>query len=777
MFSFNLKLSLRNIVRFKKYALLNLIGLSIGMATVILILLWVYNELNYDKFHKNIDNLYRVVQDQHYSGRDVFHVTVTPTGIYYVLKEEFPDIKNATRYNDATFLLQHNDKSFVERVHLVDPEFLQMFSFPLVQGNPETALTNIHSIILTEEMASKFFGTDDALGKQIVFDDNHVFTVTGIIENPPSNSHIWFNYLVPFEFYKEIGVDIQSFGNNFIRTYAELVDGTDLDKMNETLIAYQKENDPERMDFRYLQPVKDIHLRWLGGGGPIQNIRLFTLIAGLILIIAAINFINLSTALATQRYREIGMKKVLGSTKNKLMWQFLSETLLIAVLSFFIALILVEIALPVFNQITGKNLSVNFFDWPVAAGLIGVIILTGVLSGLYPAVYMSSFTTISVLKGIKTGKNRIGLRQILVVLQFGLTITLIANTIIIMNQQKFMQNKTLGINKDNIVYLPLRGSLKKQYAAMKKELESHVDIQSVTLSNHLPTRIGSNSGGFNWKGKPEETDPLVTNTKVDFDYAKTFDLKLIDGEFFPKKDYFDSTSVVINKTFADIIGIDPIINESIEIWGSTYTIVGVVDDYHFKPMRQKIEPIIHYSWGNDYYYMFIRVQPDNYKNLLTHIENIHNKFNPAYPFEYHFLDDDYDKLYKSEVQRSKIIGFFSLIAIFISCLGLYGLSSFLAIQKTKEIGIRKSNGAQVSDILQMFSLYFTKWIVIAFVIAIPVSWYFMNHWLQNFAYKTSLSWWIFAVSGVVAYFIALVTVGFQSWKAANTNPVDSLRYE
>lgn len=777
LFSFNLKLSLRNIIRFRKYSLLNLIGLSIGMATVILILLWVYSELSYDKFHENIDSLYRVVQDQHYSGRDVFHVTVTPTGVYYMLKEEFPEIKNATRYNDVTFLLQHNDKSFVERVHLVDPEFLQMFSFPLIKGNPETALTNLHSIILTEGMAEKFFGTDEALGKQIVFDDSHVFTVTGIIENPPSNSHFWFNYLIPFEFYREIGVDIQSFDNNFIQTYAELAGGTDMDEMNETLIAYQKDNEPERTDFRYLQPVKDIHLRWLGGGGPIQNIRLFSLIAGLILIIAAINFINLSTALATHRYREIGMKKVLGSTKNKLIRQFLAETLLIAVLSFFIAIILVEIALPVFTRITGKDMSVNFFDWRITVGLVGVTLLTGILSGLYPAVYMSSFSTISVLKGTKSGKKRTGLRQILVVLQFGLAITLIANTFIIINQHRYMQTKALGINKENIVYLPVRGPLKKQYAAMKNELASHVDIESVTLSNHLPTRVGSNSGGFNWKGKPEETDPLVTNTKVDFDYAKTFDLKLIDGEYFPKMNYFDSTSVVINKTFADIIGIDPIINEPINIWGSDYRIVGVVDDYHFKPMRQKIEPIIHYSWGNDYRYMFIRIQTADYKTVLTQIEDIHNKFNPAYPFDYHFLDEDYARLYKNEEQRSKIIGFFSLIAIFISCLGLYGLSSFLATQKTKEIGIRKSNGAQVIDILQMFSMYFTKWILIAFVIATPVSYYFMHQWLQNFAYKTSLNWWIFAVSGVIAYVIALLTVGFQSWKAANKNPVESLRYE
>lgn len=777
LFSFNLRISLRNIIRFRKYSVLNIVGLSVGMATVILILLWVYYEVSYDKFHSNIDNLYRVVQDQHYSGRDVFHVTVTPTGVYYILKEEFPDVKRTTRYNDVTFLIQHDDQKYVERVHLVDPEFLQMFSFPLLQGNPETALNELHSIVLTDRTAKKLFGEQEALGKQIVFNDQHVFNVTGIIESPPSNSHIWFNYLIPFEFYKEIGVDINNLGNNFIRTYVELADGNDKDEMNEKLIAYQKEKNPDYYDYRYLQPIKDIHLHWLGGGGPIQNIRLFTLIAALILIIAAINFINLSTALATHRYREIGIKKVLGSTRHKLIRQFLSETILIAIISFFIALILVEIALPFFTRITGKDIAFNLFDWRISLGLVAVTLITGILSGLYPAFYLSSFNSVAVLKRTSEGKKRTGLRQVLVVLQFGLAITLIANTIIIKNQQEYMQKKELGINNENILYIPVRGPLKKQYGAMKNELIAHPGIKSVTLSNHLPTLIGSNSGGFNWKGKPEETDPLVTNSKVDFDYAKTFSLKLIEGEFFPRKDYFDSTSVVINKTFAEIIGMDPIVNEPIEIWGTTYTIAGVVDDYHFKPLHHKIEPIVLYSWGNDHNYMFIRFQSQNYQQLISNVENIHTKFNPAYPFEYHFLDDEYDRLYKSEEQRSKIIGFFSIIAIFISCLGLYGLSSFLATQKTKEIGIRKSNGAQVKDILQMFSKYFTKWVLVAFLIATPVSYYFMNNWLQNFAYKTSISWWIFIVAGMMAYAIALVTVSFQSWRAANKNPVDSLRYE
>lgn len=776
LFTFNLRLSIRNVIRFKKYSLLNILGLSIGMATTIIILLWVYYELSFDRYHKKIDNLYRVVQDQYYSGRDVFHVTVTSTGVYHVLKEEFPEIEHVGRYNNETFLVQHGDKKFVEQVHLVDPEYLLMFSNNMLKGNLETALNDPHSIILTDETAKKFFGEEDPIGKMITLNSKYAFTVTGIIEKPPSNSHMWFNYLIPFTFYEEIGVNTNLLGNNFIRTYVELSDKHNLKQFNEKMHAYQEEKYPDDNARHYLQPVKDIHLKKLGGGGSIENVRLFTLIAMLILIVASINFINLTTAMAAQRYREIGMKKVLGSGRGKLISQFLSETMVIAVVSFLIALILVELALPLFNRITGKEIMLNFFDWRVILGLVLVTMMSGALSGLYPSIYMSSFNSLAIMKGGLSGSSRSRLRQFLVVLQFSLAMVLITNTIVIKNQQEYMQKMELGINKENVIYLPLRGALNKHFATVKEELLTHPDIKSVSFSNHIPTSIYSNSGGFNWKGKTEDTNPLVTNTLVDFDYAETFDLKIIEGSFFPNKRYHDSNAVVINKTFADIIGIEPILHEPLEVWNKTYTIIGVVDDYHFKPLSEQIEPMVMYSWA-DYRYMFIRVYSEDYPNVLSDIEDIHNKFNPAYPFEYHFLDDEYNRLYKNEEQRSQIIGFFSIIAIFISCLGLYGLSSFIAIQKTKEIGIRKSNGAQVKDILQMFNRYFSKWILVAFILATPVSYYFMNRWLQNYAYNTNLEWHIFAISGAIAYIIALLTIGWQSWKAATKNPIDSLRYE
>jgi putative ABC transport system permease protein len=764
-------------LRFKVYSIINILGLSVGMA------LCVQDELSFDRFHTNTEDIYRIVQTQYYTGDEKLEVEVTQLGMAKCAKENIPGVVHSTRYTNWTmdFLVQYDDRSFVEKIHLVDPEFLEIFSFPLIKGDKKNVLNEPYSIVLTSEMSEKIFRKEDPIGKIVTINNQYAFTVTGIIKKPPKNSHLWFNFLIPATFFKELGRDLDDMGNNFLYTYVLMNKGADIEEAGEKLTKFlcEKQEDRDHKCTRYyLQPLKRIHLYPVWGGGPIRNVKIFSLIAFLILVIACINFINLSTALATGRFKEIGLKKVVGGNRRRLIKQYYTEVFLLVFISLFIAFTLTETLLPVFNKLTGKEITIQLLNPKFILGILSVIIVTVFLAGTYPALYISSPSAVNVIKGdIYFGKKKAMFREILVIVQFSIAIILIINTIIINKQLVYMQNRELGINKENIISIPLRGDLKNKYETFKNELLKNNNILSVTFADWKPTGIYSNSGGWDWPGKSPDLEPLVSNSSVGYDYAKTFGLKVYKGDFFPKRLYNDTTSIVINKTFADIIGMEPLIGEIITIWDIKLKVVGMVEDFNFKPAYIKVEPIAFYIYPEDYKFIFVKVISEDINKTVKFIENTHSEFNSAYPFEYSFLDDDYNSLYWGEKQRRKIFSYFAFFSIFISCLGLFGLSSFIINRSTKDIGIRKVNGANVSSILSIYIKSFSKWIAIAIIISFPVAYFTMNKWLQNYAYRTGISWWIFALAGITAFVIALLTVSLQSWRAASRNPVESLRYE
>jgi|WetSurMetagenome_2_1015567.scaffolds.fasta_scaffold31466_2 putative ABC transport system permease protein len=773
----NINLGFRTLQRNKLYTILNMLGLSIGMASAILIFLWVQFQVGFDRFHENTRDIYRVIQDQYYTNGEVFHVNVTPTGISRLLRENISSITHCTRYNGENVLVQAGETKLMEKVQLVDPDFFTMFSFPLIKGTPDKVFENTHSMVISEKMAAKYFGDKNPIGEIITLETKYPFTVTGIIQDKPLNTEISYDFLVPFTFYKEFGANLDDMGSNWITTYVQLAPGSVADSVNNTIEAYKKKAFPDAEAVFFLQPLKNIHLYWIWGGGPIKNVRLFSLIAALIILIAAINFTNLSTAMATKRFKEIGVKKSFGADRRSLISQFLSETIILAIISMFVALILAESFLPWFNHLLQTQLSINYGDWQLITGLVVIMLVTGILSGAYPALYLSSFRPINILKSTGRANKRSLLRETLVILQFGLAIVLIVNTLIIKKQQHYMQTRDVGIQKENILYIPVRGDLKEKYELFKAELKNDPDILSVTFSSHLPTGIWSNGGDYKWQGKPPEVDPLVSNTFVDFDYARTFGIKMAEGSFYSNDRYEDTTQIVINKAFADIIKLKPILGEVLDIWGMKLKIIGVTDNFNFKPLSSKVEPLVLICSIRQVNYVSCKIMSSNIQKTIHKIEEAHNLVNGNFPFEYHFFDEEYDNMYKGEIRQGQVFNIFSFLAIFISCLGLFGLSSFMMTQRTKEIGIRKANGAATLNVMALFAKYYVRWIIVSFIIAVPVSYYFAHTWLKNYAYRTTLNWWIFVLAGVIAFIIALITVGWQSWKAARKNPVEALRYE
>ncbi|MBN1789605.1 MAG: ABC transporter permease, partial [Bacteroidales bacterium] len=767
----NLKLSLRTLYRNKLYTLLNMLGLSIGMASAMLILLWVQFQISFDRFHQNTDILYRVIQDQFYTNGEVFHVQVTPSGMSKLLKENIANITHSSRYNQTQFLIQVGETKMMENIQLVDGDFFTMFSFPLLKGDPKTVFNNVHAMVISEKMSKKYFGDKDPVGEIVMLEANYPFTVTGVIKDNPRNTEIHCDFLIPFEFYKELGVDVNQMNNNWITTYLQLTPGTAADSVNHSIETFKKKNFPDAEAVFFLQPLRNMHLYWIWGGGPIKNVKLFSMIAALIILIAAINFTNLSTAMAAKRFKEIGIKKSFGANRNLLIMQFLTETLVLSLISLFIALILTESVLPWYNSLLQTELRVNYHDWKLLGGFLVIMVVTGILSGAYPALYLSSFKPVKILKASGPSNSRSLLREALVVLQFGLAIVLIVNTIIIKKQRDYMLKKDLGIQKENILYLPVRGELKKNPEFFKTQLLKDPDVEIVCLSSHIPSAVWSNGGGYKWQGKPPEVDPLVSNTIVDYSFASTFEIDLLEGNFYPENSGLDTTHIVINKAFADIIGKEPIIGEVIEAWGKQREIIGVTENFHFKPLSTKIEPLVMYNLLPEYYnFMFCKISPDNMQKTIKRIEELHNSVNGSYPFEYHFMDAEYDNLYASEQRQGRIFNLFSFLAIFISCLGLFGLSSFMISQRIKEIGIRKANGADVLGIMLLFSRYYIRWVIVSFIIAAPVSYFIIHAWLKNYAFRTSISWWVFALAGLIALFIAFFTVSWQSWLAAKRNP-------
>lgn len=781
-----LKIAFRIINRHKGYSFINISGLAIGMACCILIMLWVQGELSFDKFHENSNDLYVVVTSTSF-GSKVITYPGTPPAFGPAVEQEYPEIINTARFNNGQtpLVLAHGEKKFRERVQIADASVLEMFTFPLVQGHPATALSNPHSIVMTERMAEKYFGSEDPLGKIIRVDNTYDFTVTGILKSLPYNSSIQFDFLVPLAFFDDLRGEayLRSWGNLSFRTYVQLQSHISYENVSQK-IADRIEREGEENCEAFLHPFSRLYLHWLDrGGGRIGQVRMFSLIALFVLLIACINFMNLTTARSGNRAKEIGIRKVVGAYKNNIIKQFYGESILLSFLSLLIAIGLVELLFPAFTNLVGRGLILDFFRNPALIfSFLGITLLTGVIAGTYPAIIMSSFQPARTIKGFLGSSTRSSrFRKILVVLQFTISISLIIGTIAVYKQLRFMSHMDLGFDKEHLIYSPVGGSLAKNYEAAKQELLQSPDILHATVTSHVPTGIYWNGSGWNWEGKDPKVDPLVTYFCVDADFIGTFKTEMAEGEFFSKEDITSGAfewKVIINEEFARITGKEALAGERLSIGAESYVVAGVIKDFNFKPLEEEIGPIaIFLPWPRRINYMFMRIDPENIPGTISHAKKVFQQFDPEFPFEYRFLDEDFDRLYRSEQRTGRIINIFAALTIIISCLGLFGLASFMVEQRTKEIGIRKVLGSSFHGIILLLSKEFLKWIVLANLIAWPLAYYYTSRWLQDFAYRTGLGLDVFVLTGMLSLAIALATVSYQAIKAARANPIESLRYE
>jgi len=780
-----LKIALRNIKRHKGYSFINIVGLAIGMACCILILLWVQDELSYDRFHENADDIYRVIQDINFTDHSTTW-TITQGPLGPSLKENFPEIINATRITGRGLRLTYKKKNFDEDVGMADCSIFEMFTFPLVKGDPSTALSDPFSMVMTEEMAKKYFGDEDPIGKTIKADNQWDFQVTGVLKKVPRNSHLQFDFLIPFIFGRELNYTVDRWGNSQFRTYVQLPKGVPAQEVIQKISGYLYEKPTIEKDARLnLQPLTRIHLHsnyeFDSAHGDITYVTIFSIIAFFILLIACINFMNLATARSGNRAREVGIRKVVGAYKTDIIKQFYGESILLAFIAQIFALIMVWLLLPVFNNLSAKELSMNITgNLLVLLGLLGIALITGIISGSYPALFLSSFHPVRVLKGSSFSGSKGSLfRKILVVFQFSLTILLIICTTGVYNQLTYMQNRKLGYDKEHMIYMGMRREMQANFESVKNELLQNPNIVRVTASSNVPTYGYSFSNSlWRWEGQNPDEETLMRAVFINLDYFKTFGMEVIEGRSYSKEFSTDATeSIIVNEEAVKAMGMESPIGKRLSLGEDNFKIIGVVKNYHFRSLRQKIDPLILIYDTESSWILFAKLKSENIPKTIGYIENIWKKFAPGYPFNYRFLDEALDRLYRSEQRIGTLFKYFSGLAILISCLGLLGLASFMAERRTKEIGIRKVLGASVSNIILLLSKEFTKWVIVANIIAWPVGYFAIKKWLQSYAYATNIVLWSFILSGVLALLIALATVSYQSIKAALANPVDSLRYE
>jgi len=785
------KIAFRNIIRHKGFTFINVTGLAVGLSATLLILLWIQDEFSYEKFNQNARNLYRVEEDQSYSGAR-YHVTVTPVPCGPVWKEKIPEIEDQVRINLwlPRVLFKYEDKVFFESaIAAVDSSLLKILTLPLSMGDPGTALNSPHSIILTQKLATKYFGRDNPVGKTLTVENKAQFTVTGVFKEIPANSMFTFSAVIPYSYMKEIGAEDKSWGNNSIFTFIRLKPGSDIKSVNKKLTDIVVENSPQITTTFNLFPLLDIHLYGQFGfnetKGPVIAVTIFSLIAIFVLLIACINFINLSTAKAAARGKEIGIKKVAGASRKSMIFQFILESFLLVIIAMILASILVGLSLGIFNNISGKSFSLaDLWNFKFIMSFLLVGLLAGIISGLYPALIMSSFKPVAVLKGeSSSGKGSGRMRQVLVVIQFTLSILIAVSAIFMFRQLKYLQNKELGYNKENLICIPMPDNMKPKYYSFKKELEKETLIQGITGSMWNPTSMGSNSGGANWDGKDPSKQVLIGTNGVDYDYLKTLNMKLYSGRDFSKDFPADMArdttgNFLVNEEVVRLMGIGDPVGKSFRFMGLNGTIIGVLKNFHFKGADQAIEPMAFALAPIAYLRcILIRLTPGKIPESLKTVENAWKTIIPEYPLDYTFIDQDYDKLFKGQIRLTNLLKYFTILAVIIACLGFYGLSSYSTQRRTNEVGIRKVMGAGSLMVMYTLTKEFLVLVLISIVIAIPVGWIIVSKLLNQFAYRVDLSLPVFISIAFGAILIATLTVSFQAYKATGINPAEALKFE
>jgi putative ABC transport system permease protein len=779
---------------------MNILGLSIGLAAFILIVLFVRHELSYDRFHENADRIYRVCIDGMVAG-DPLHVAVSaaPTGPAMV--REYPEIIAQTRIREMpqTVLFNFQEKKFYQDGLLfVDSSFFSIFSFKLLRGNPTTILAEPYSLVLTEATAIKYFGSEDPVGKMIKMNDKSEFRITGIVEDPPSNAHFTFKVLASFStmIQQNGAAAYENWGSLSLHTYVLLAKDVDPELLNQRLpdlyIKYM--TDLQEMDnirFEpYLQPITRIHLHShlmaeIEPNSDINYVYTFMAIAAFILLIACINFMNLSTARSVNRSKEVGLRKVVGANRNHLILQFIGESIVISLISTAFALLLVELLLPVFSHVLDKSFTFRMFaDAQNFMYLLLLAIIVGLLAGSYPAFYLSAFRPIKVLKGtLRKSSKKSTTRNLLVIVQFTISIFLIICTGIIYNQLAYLRQKKLGFDKSHMVIVPLRGErLLKNAEYLKSQFKQLSIVENVATSRFVPGR-DMDGTGYIPEGYDDNNPVIFFTNTVGFDYLETMEMEMIEGRAFSKEYATDSLAIIVNETLVKKLGWDQPIGKKIVGFVDTIEVerhvIGVVRDFHFRSLHAVVEPTVMFITHNNARNLNIRLKPGNYTEQIKTLREQWEQMEGALPFDYYFLDKDFDSQYKSDQRLGELFIYFTLIAIFIACLGLFGLASYNAEQRTREIGIRKVLGSSIEGIIVLLSRQFSIWIIIANLIAWPLAWLFLNRWLANFAYRIHLAsyWYIFILAAVSTLVIAYITVIYQAIKAAIANPVQALKYE
>jgi predicted permease len=783
MFKNYFKVALRNIQRHKAFSFINITGLAIGMACCILIMLWVQDELSYDKFHENKDTLYRMINQDLDAKGDLGGSTI-PFALAPIVKSEYPEITSFTRYQDLSWRLScsftYQDKKFYEPDFiLADPSFFEMFSFPFITGNPQTALKDPHSIVLTQDTAQKYFGEEDPMGKVLRFNNRRDLKVTGVIQNLPHNTHMQFDLISPIQILGEQKIKSWAWESD---SYIQLHPNTDVDEFREKIAGAFTKHSPQtwiklKVNF---QPVTKIHLHQ--GRGDIRLIYIFSSVAFFILLIACINFMNLATARSAKRAKEVGLRKIVGAHKPQLIRQFFNESLLLAFIALVMALILVRVVLSAFNNLTSKPLSLDIIANPALfVGLVALTFLVGIISGSYPALFLSAFQPVQVLKSSFSGRSGGSLfRKILVIFQFSISVVLIIGSIIIYQQVYYIQNRDLGWDRENIIAMPINNELRQQFQSLKTELEGNPNILNVTAASTVPTHIGD-TNPINWEGKETDEPALIKFVVTEHDFVKTFEMEILQGRDFSRNYETDVNNFIVNQEAVELMKLESPLGKQIRSMGVTGEIIGVVKDFHFRHVKYEIIPLILTINPQlyDYFhkFVFVKLRPTEIPQSIEYVRTVCAKYSPHFPFKYRFVDDHYSNMYIYERYVGRISNYFTFLAIFIACLGLFGLASFMAEQRTKEIGIRKVLGASVPGIIVLLTKEFSKWVIIANVIAWPVAYIAMNKWLNNYSYRIPIFWWIFIAAGAAALAIASLTVSYQAIKVARANPVDALRYE
>ncbi|MDW7691723.1 ABC transporter permease [Flammeovirgaceae bacterium SG7u.111] len=791
------KISWRNLLKQKLYSFINIGGLAIGLASFILIVLYVEHELTYDRFYGNAENIYRISMRQkgnNFKNSDLF--AVTPAPLPALLEQEFPEVKKATSVSNHSYLLKNGGDNFWEMGLWADNNYFEVFDYPMLLGNPKKALAAPNSMVITESLASKLFDFEDPLGKTITLDffgDNLECTVTGLIPDLPEKSSLKFQYIVSMntrEGYVK-ALDENLWNNNSYITFFALNEGADPqqleDKMREAAIPRKYEIEGSNNEY-FVNSLLDLHLQNninfdVGVKGDKNYIYFYSTIAFLILVLACINYMNLAIARSINRAREVGLRKVVGAFRRQVISQFLGEAVLITLIAFVLSLVLIQLLLPIFSYLIERPLSLGMLENSLMLpGLLLLLLVVGVFSGSYPAFYMSGIQPLKVLKGKVDSRKGSGFQRFLVVVQYSVSICLIISTFVIYQQMEYVQTKELGYNKDHIITIPIKDiNLSEKLGAVKNEWIKNPNIISVAQSGELPIDIGSSRYIDEWEGKQTDDPLFIYFAQIGVDYLKLFDIKLLAGRNFNLENTSDlDVGTILNETAVSQMGWTPeeaVGKEFVREGNDPDVIIGVVEDFHMHSLHDAIHPLFFKHFKSKWRgVLSAKVSPDHLPETIAFIESTIKPLSD-YPFEYAFLDDKFDQLYKSDLRLGEIFGFFTVLALVIASLGLFGLAAFSATQRTKEIGIRKVLGASTLKIFSLLARNFLQLIVISFAISIPIAWLAMNSWLENFAFRIEVEWWMFAMVGFVVFLVAYFTIGYQSIKAAMANPVKNLRTE